>query len=414
LNYERNPLVSGYPLDALLIGMDLDAMTPAEDLKETIDGYIPSGFNVTKVYDSDGTTHRTATLNALNAGQNLVNHADHCNSTVMGTGYVNHYSDINRTDVNNLTNDNQPSNVVSLGCWANDMTYSDGIAERFVIYNDNQAGVSFTGNTRDGWGYVGYPQSLSGQLDRDWWRGLFSYSQYNLAQALVWSKHQFSTGGGDSNLKMHCEWTFSLLGDPAMPLWTDTPEGLEVTHPSAVPIGSSSFAVHVESGGSDVSDAYVCLWKEGQVYLTDYTNSSGDATFNPSPATTGTLFVTVTKHNYLPYEGDAQVAEDAPPPVTDLGIILLESDLVLTWSPPEGKAVTEYVIYRDTQSDFVPTTGDSIAGTSDTTYTDAGAAGAVGTNYFYVVKTVSESGQKSDPSNIVGEYDKALINMPPK
>jgi hypothetical protein len=294
------------------------------------------------------------------------------------------------------------------------MTYSDGIAEHFVIYNANQAGVSFTGNTRSGWGYVGYPESLSGQLDRDWWMGLFGYYQDNLGKALVWSKHHFSTSSPDATLKQHCEWTFSLLGDPAMPLWTDTPASLDVTHPATLPVGSSSFLVHVESGGSDVSGAYVCLWKEGEVYLTDDTDGDGDASFTPSPSTIGTMYVTVTEHNYLPYEGDAMASSGPPPAVANLQIALNQGDLVLTWSTPEEKAVVGYVVYRDTESDFVPAPGDSIGGTADTTYTDVGAAGSVITNYYYAVKAVSDAGQKSDPSNIVGEYDKDLINAPEK
>ncbi len=411
LQYERDPQLSDYPLDVLLIGMDLDSWTDGEDLKETIDGYIPARFDVTKVYDSHASDHRIATLDALSAGQNLVNHNDHSNSTVMGTGYVNHNLSINAAHVNALTNDDQPCNVVSTGCWANDMTYEDGIAERFVIYNPNQAGVSFTGNTRDGWYTQGNPYALSGQLDRDWWRGLFEYDQYILAHAMVWSKHQFSHS---SNINKHCEWTFCLLGDPAMPLWTDTPASLDVTHPTTLPLGSSSFMVHVESGGGNLSGAYVCLWKEGEVYLTDDTDGGGNVSFTPSPSTSGTMYVTVTEHNYLPYEGDAMASSGPPPAVTDLQIALNQGDLVLTWSIPEEKAVVRYVVYRDTQSDFVPAPGDSIGGTADTIYTDVGAAGSVITNYYYAVKTVSDAGQKSDSSNIVGEHDKDLINAPEK
>jgi hypothetical protein len=415
LHYEKTPPTSGYPQDALLIGMDLDPSTQGQDLKETIDGYIPSGWNVTKVYDSHGGNHKTNAINALNAGQNLVNHADHCNSTVIGTGSVNHGWGIYNSDVDALTNNGQPSNVVSLGCWPNDMTYNDGISEHFVVYNANQAGVSFTGNTRSGWGYVGYPESLSGQLDRDWWRGLFNSGQYLLGHALAWSQHQFSTGGGDASLKQHCEWTFSLLGDPAMPLWTANPAALTATHPATLPVGSSSFQVHVESGGSPVSTALVCLWKQGEVYLTNTTNSSGDVTFTPDPSSAGTLLVTVTKRNYLPHESDAEVIPGGPPPaVTDLGIALSRDDVVLTWSPPGSKAVVRYVVYRNTDPDFIPAPGDSIGGTTGTAYTDPGAAGNAGAQYFYCVQSANESGQESDPSGIVGEYDISLINMPPE
>jgi hypothetical protein len=411
LKYERDPPVSDYPLDVLLIGMDLDSSTPGEQLKETIDGYIPARFDVNKVYDSHSGNHLDVTRAYLNAGQNLVNHNDHSNSTVMGIGYVNHGLSLNMFHVNGLTNDDQPCNIVSTGCWPNDMTYNDCIAEHFVIYNPNQAGVSFTGNTRDGWYYVGYPEGLSGQLDRDWWRGVFQNGQDNLGEALVWSKHHFDQNA--SNTHRHCEWTFCLLGEPSMPIWTDTPESLDVNHATTLPVGNSSFLVHVESGGSDLSGAYVCLWKPGEVYLTDHTDSNGDVTLNASPTTPGTLFVTVTKHNYLPYEGSAQVNSSGPPPaIRDLEITLSRGDLVLSWTPPEEKEVVRYVIYRDHQSDFSPAPEDSIGGTIDTTYTDLGAAGMVGTNYCYAVKAVNGFGEKSDPSNTVGEYDIELIIEP--
>jgi hypothetical protein len=195
-----------------------------------------------------------------------------------------------------------------------------------------------------------------------------------------------------------------------MPLWTDTPSTLTASHPATAPLGSSSFLVHVESGGSDLEDAYVCLWKAGEVYLTGNTDSNGDVNFSPAPATAGSLFVTVTKRNYLPYRGSAFVGEDTPPPVDDLSIALSEDDLVLTWSSPETKSITGYVIFRSMQSDFVPAPGDSIGGTADTTYLDPGAAGLVGTDYYYAVKSVNGSGQKSDPSNIVGEFNAGLIN----
>jgi hypothetical protein len=310
LKYEKDPPLTDYPQKALLIGMDLDQYTRAEYLKENIDTYIPSGFNVTKVYDSHGGSHRTAVINALNAGQNLVNHADHCDQTSMGTGWVNHYSDINRTDVNNLGNDNKMSIVVSLGCEPNAMDYSDCISEHFVLRNPNQAGVAFVGNTRHGWGYVGNPYALSGALDKEWWVGLFSRNKYDLGQALVDSKHNFSTSNPDINLKRHCEWTFSLLGEPEMPIWTDQPRSFTVTYPSTLPPGTSSFPVHVEdaTARTPVSQAYVCLWKADEVYLTGFTNTLGDVTFSPSPSTQGTMYVTVTKHNFLPHQGEADVS----------------------------------------------------------------------------------------------------------
>jgi hypothetical protein len=41
------------------------------------------------------------------------------------------------------------------------------------------------------------------------------------------------------------------------------------------------------------------------------TDASGQVVLNPSPGTEGTMYVTVTKHNYIPYEGAATVTSEA-------------------------------------------------------------------------------------------------------
>jgi hypothetical protein len=307
LKYEKDPPRTDYLLDVLLIGMDLDDATHSEYLKNTIDGYIPSEFNVNKVYDSHGGNHRDSTIYYLNAGQNLVNHADHSYINFMGTGEYWHGWGLTPGDVNNLTNDDQMSVIVSLGCDPNAMDYNDCIAEYFVMRNPYQAGVSFTGNTRSGWGWVGDPHSLSGKLDQEWWRSVFVLNKNDLGQALVSSKHRFAQTG---DIQKHCEWTFNLLGEPVMPIWTGEAESLAVIFPPYLTIGPSSFLVHVEDSTTHdpVEDAYVCLWKEDEVYLTDYTDANGDVILYPSPSSYGTMYVTVTKQNHLPFEGQSEVA----------------------------------------------------------------------------------------------------------
>jgi len=320
LKYEKDPPRTNYPLDILLIGMDMESETHCEFLKDTIDNHIPSRFNVTKVYDSDAGNHRIAAISALNAGQNLVNHADHCAWNGMWTGHLNHDSNwyISNTEVDALTNDNQMSVVVAaLGCDINRMdTTEDCVGEHFVIYNPGRAGVAFIGNTRGAWHQLGDCGAYSGKLDKEWWIALFDRNYYNLGQTLVDSKHHFSTPDSCSR---QCEWTLNLLGEPEMPIWTDSPDSFAVTYPSTLPPEPSSFLVHVEglTKLAPVESAYVCLWKGNEVYLTGYTNTSGDVTFNPSPGTTGIMYVTVTKHNYIPYEGGANVIFTLPVVTTD-------------------------------------------------------------------------------------------------
>ena len=311
LKYEKDPPRTDYPLDVLLIGMDLDTYTLGEDLKEYINSYIPERFNVTKVYDSDPGYHRTPIINALNAGQNLVNHADHSDWNCLGAGNYHwpHYC-IYNNNVDLLTNNDQTSIIVSVGCNPNKMDYSsDCIAEHFVIYNPDQAGVAFTGNTRDGIYTEGYPISRSGKLDKEWWVSLFSRNKYNLGQTLIDAKNNYIN---TLDIQKHCEWTFNLLGEPEMPIWTDEPDSFALTCTSIVStVRTLPFPVHVEDSTTHdpVDDAYVCLWKEGEVYLTGYTDVGGDITFNPSPFTLGIMYVTVTKHNYIPYQQEVEVEE---------------------------------------------------------------------------------------------------------
>ncbi|MCK4403680.1 MAG: hypothetical protein KAW02_01195 [candidate division Zixibacteria bacterium] len=348
LKYEKDPPRTDYPLDVLLIGMDYDENTHVEDLKENIDfGYIPSRFNLTKVYDSHTGNHKTAVINALNAGQNLVNHADHSYIQYMGTGDFNHHLGINNSNVDALTNDDQTSVIVSTGCHPNHMDANDCIAEHFIIYNPNQAGVAFSGNTRSGLYYEGQPLSLSNGLDKQWWVALFFWGKYNLGQTLAEAKHHFSHS---NNSERHCEWTFNLLGEPEMPIWTDEPDSFAVIHPFWHPPEPSSFSVHVEDANTyaPVDSVYVCLWKEGEVYLTGYTNAFGDITFDPSPSTEGTMYVTVTKQNYIPYQQEVDVSGYIVGDANGDGIIDL-ADVVY---------LINY-LYRDGPTPVSPEAGDA-------------------------------------------------------
>jgi hypothetical protein len=320
LKYETDPPLDDYSLDACLLGMDLTlaseppyyTLTRSEDLKKSINSsYIPDQFNITTVYDTEPTNHRTKFLSALNDGQNLVNHSDHSDHSSMGTGDRNHGWYIYNSDVNNLTNTGRMSNIFSLGCEAMQLDYSDCIAEHFVIYNDLQAGVSFTGNTRSGWFYVGDPISLSGYLDLYWWRGLFLYNQYRLGEALAWTKDNCPSS---QTIWKYCQWTLNLLGEPEMPLWTDSIKTMVVTHPDNFPTTPSSFPVHVEdAGGRPVDSTYVCLWKGDEVYERGYTDHNGDLSLEVNPSTQGAMYVTTTAQNFLPYQGSSECTGNLPP-----------------------------------------------------------------------------------------------------
>jgi uncharacterized lipoprotein YddW (UPF0748 family) len=104
---------------------------------------------------------------------------------------------------------------------------------------------------------------------------------------------------------------------------------------------------------------------------------------------------------------------EAPPAaVTDLTSQKSNTDIVLTWSEVttdtlgNPASIDGYIIYRNSDPTTVP--ADSIGATASAGFTDPGAAGSSGTNYYYVVRAVDDGQAKSANSNMVGEFDRQL------
>jgi hypothetical protein len=84
-------------------------------------------------------------------------------------------------------------------------------------------------------------------------------------------------------------------------------------------------------------------------------------------------------------------------------------NVYLSWTDPfADEGVDYYVVYRSTHPVQL---GDSLAVTSGVSYADSGAIGNTSVHYCYTVKVVDEVGNKSDQSNQVGEFDRALSRV---
>lgn len=99
-------------------------------------------------------------------------------------------------------------------------------------------------------------------------------------------------------------YTYNVLGDPSLEVWTGVPRSLNVTHASSISTGTNAFSVQVRDGANQpVPGALVSLYKEGEVKSVLRSNTSGMAYFQIGTSMADTLFVTVTKHNHAPYAG---------------------------------------------------------------------------------------------------------------
>jgi len=95
----------------------------------------------------------------------------------------------------------------------------------------------------------------------------------------------------------------NLMGDPATDMWLSRPSALVVSHPTELPVGAGSVAVSVSSEGQPAAGLRVAVTKAGEVTAWAYTDETGTAVVPLSAYSAGTLLVTVTGHDYLPYRG---------------------------------------------------------------------------------------------------------------
>ncbi len=334
LTYEKNPPLSDYATMATFLGFDLNTYGSGEGegLKIAIQSmYLPAEWTCRTEYDSEPGEHWSDSVEYLNLGNNIVNHADHSSTNAMGVGSVNHHTYLYSSDMSGLSNGNRQSIMYSIGCYACDYESHTCVAEAFVR-NAGGGGVAFIGNSRYGW-YQPFSSSGASLLyDRYFFRSLFVKGYYRLGDSFSDHKQDGYAAGGSRSEYIFTELT--LLGDPEMPIWTAEPQTFTVTHPETAEVNLfTDFPVQVFSGGDPVADAVVCVWKPDDVYEVAQTDESGTATFWFAPSSEGALHVTVSGHNYLPHETSAD-AFDGEGPYTLT--VLIEGQGLVALDPPSG------------------------------------------------------------------------------
>ena len=276
--------------------------------------------------------------NAFNGGRFLIYHRDHGLSQNFWNhrpapqgqwwGWFDGWDNPSFTtgDVAGLANNERLPVVFSIECQAGwfdgetDQQNDPVLVRSFesfceeLLRHPNGGAVAAIGSTRNS--FSGYNDYLAqGFIDAIWPNFDPAFSSgglFSLGQILVYGKIYMATFYGyhnqGTNVTFHL---FHLFGDPETPIWTEEPTALTVTHPDTIGSGGvQKFVVTVKSaGGGAVYHAKVCLRKANDVFAVAYTDTSGMAFFEISPSTGGEMAITVTKHNYLPYEGRITVTD---------------------------------------------------------------------------------------------------------
>jgi hypothetical protein len=167
------------------------------------------------------------------------------------------------------------------------------------------SGVAYAGDS----GVLAYSEGLNvAFFDR-----LFTYGTHQIGRTLGAAKALTVPEAQVDIVYRLCTYELNLLGDPELPLWTDEPDTLVVIHDSTVGSGdTTAFTITVmdNDGITPVDSAYVCCASklDSVFYHTGHTDADGDITFDLAPQLdSDTMFVTVTKRDYLPVENRVSI-----------------------------------------------------------------------------------------------------------
>ena len=143
--------------------------------------------------------------------------------------------------------------------------------------------------------------------------GIFLDKIYNMGGSLVRGKLNLYLNypNNPSNWVDRFSYWNNLMGDPGMEVWTNIPSELNIIYDDEVSIGSNYLDVTVSSNfGFPLEGAWVSALKgNDEIFETGFTDNNGKVFLPIDALNTGSVNLTVTKHNYIPHLGSFDIVQ---------------------------------------------------------------------------------------------------------
>lgn len=267
---------------------------------------VPETWSTATFYEMGGGSWSGSDyINAMSNGTHMAHHLGHSNSSFNCKVYTDQIPQFTADGITHTNNFGY-----SQGCMAGEFDNYDCIHEEFVHAPNGY--VAWIGNTRYGFG-VHYTTNGSSQYyHRQFVDALFDEKINELAAANSDSRaDNVSYIGYEANRWVHYEVT--AFGDPAMPIWTATPQAPTLQHAGVFVLGMGTYTVTVQAGGAPVAGARVCMWDEaGTAYDFGITDGSGEVTLDPAPTYPGTMHLVVSDANLLVTDETMLIIPEGP------------------------------------------------------------------------------------------------------
>ncbi len=267
-------------------GISVDGANDAESAIRKL----PAGWFARRMYenytayDTVGAIKETrqAVLDSLTRGWAVFHHVGHGYRNSMSVGDA----AITNPDADALQNGNRTWLLYSIDCTSNAIDFAC-LGEAFMN-NTHGGAVANVGSTRED-----FP--ITGRNYQDEFYNLtFLDSVPTLGQAFAQQKVPFVALSPSDGTHRWTQFTLTLLGDPAMPIWLRRPVPMTVTYPATVPLSDTTFTVHVTDGVNPLANATVCFDKTGDEYQVATTDGAGNALMRVRPEGTGSATLTVS------------------------------------------------------------------------------------------------------------------------
>lgn len=299
LKYENDPAPGDWVEKALLIAHKQGAPGKYEGCKEDIrTRSYADPFIFDTLYGSTGATN-TDVNNKINAGVGIVDYRGH-GSTTCWTGWTTAYPDSYCTqDAHALANDNMTPVIFSIACWNAHLSANiECLAEAFM--KNDEAAVAFLGASEPSYTVANH------EFDKQLFDAIGNEGVYSIGWVSNYANVKLIENYGANHPFMKNVKMYLWLGDPALEIWTAIPKVMNVTYPNNVSRGGK-MTVTVMDDTDPIKNALVCVQNTG-LYVTSTTDGNGMVTLSiPLSASEGIVDVTVTKHNYLPWEGHVEI-----------------------------------------------------------------------------------------------------------
>ena len=300
LSYEKDSPYRDYQTKALFLSSQIYEPGDGKRLCDSLTPYLPPYFIKSQLDEYSPQTG----IDSINSGFGLIVNYSMSESE---NNFITRWSPrekILNSDLDFLHNQDRYSILYNLTC-KNNSHDLDCISLHFIA-NISGGLVGYIGSS--GYDLPYFTQEfLTGIFDM-----IFNLGETNIGKTLALAKIPFISQAQRYNAVRYEILSFTLLGDPQMQIWTETPKDLFLIHPLSLETGTQSFDVTVKHNNTPVESSVVCLSQGEDVYEVRYTDAQGKAHFNVYFPEIGYADVYASKKNFITQQGNIRITESDP------------------------------------------------------------------------------------------------------